>query len=115
MKVIHTLIILSTIISMVLSMAILYGCQPSEVIPAQKIIKCSRLADSYSPCPEGYFCYESIAGGNSPAGQVPQESIGGDKICHKICTTDSDCDGRCRTVDILTDDYSEKYQLCFES
>ena len=40
-------------------------------------------------CDNGSYCYYSVYNGQGPNGAVA--SIEGDKLCHKICKTDSDC------------------------
>ena len=66
-------------------------------------------------CTEGYQCYHSVTGAlNSGSNPGPIETIGGDIKCHKICTSDEDCEKGeiCTILEMWTEDTLDTYHFC---
>ena len=95
-----------------------FNCNPSNNSNPSNNVKlqdCSRIG-SIKECPSGFVCDEDLSGGLGPEGPLPNESVGGDKKCHKECTKDSDCPAetpKCVETSRLTEDYIETFKLCF--
>ena len=89
-----------------------------ENMKTSQLLECSREPGNIIECSEGFICYEERSGGLGPPGMdIPNESIGGDKLCHQECVTNDDCPSHapvCIFTSRSTEDYTEGFYLCFE-
>ncbi|MFQ6010008.1 MAG: hypothetical protein ACE5J7_02715 [Candidatus Aenigmatarchaeota archaeon] len=63
-------------------------------------------------CPEGYVCYYSKYTFPTPEGgyiEGPQE---GDLMCHKLCESDDDCEGKCTETGMTVGDAITTHKIC---